>query len=394
MTAGIFLIREGNELVELAATPYESEARLQELLAHHPNLLAGDQIDAQAPRRWLLLTREATIPADAEGNSRWSLDHLFLDQDGIPTLVEVKRSTDTRIRREVVGQMLDYAANGVAYWPVETVRALFETRQEQAGRDPGVVLSEFLRNETTPDSFWLTVKTNLQAGRIRLVFVADEIPPELRRVVEFLNSQMDPAEVLAIEVKHYTGGGVRGLVPRLLGRTEQSAQKKGTARNKRHWSETSFFRELIERRGEAEAQVARRIYEWTEDNGGRITFGTGQQDGSFFVSLEHHGTTYYPLAVWTYGRVEVQLQYLRQKPAFQSEERRREILQRLNEIPGVDLSADAIARRPSIPLETLRAPGAVDAVLSTLTWIAAVIRADPENGPHPEAPWKHDEGLR
>ena len=29
-----------------------------------------------------------------------------------PTLVEVKRSSDTRIRREVVGQMLDYAANG------------------------------------------------------------------------------------------------------------------------------------------------------------------------------------------------------------------------------------------------------------------------------------------
>jgi hypothetical protein len=33
------------------------------------------------------------------------------DQNAVPTLVEVKRSSDTRIRREVVGQMLDYAAN-------------------------------------------------------------------------------------------------------------------------------------------------------------------------------------------------------------------------------------------------------------------------------------------
>jgi hypothetical protein len=33
--------------------------------------------------------------------------------------VEVKRSTDTRLRREVVGQMLDYAANAVVYSPVE-----------------------------------------------------------------------------------------------------------------------------------------------------------------------------------------------------------------------------------------------------------------------------------
>ena len=56
------------------------------------------------------------------GGNRWSLDHLFLDQEGIPTLVEVKRGTDTRIRREVVGQMLDYAANAIVYWPVEELR--------------------------------------------------------------------------------------------------------------------------------------------------------------------------------------------------------------------------------------------------------------------------------
>ena len=38
------------------------------------------------------------------------MDHLYIDQNAWPTLVEVKRSKDTRIRREVVGQMMDYAA--------------------------------------------------------------------------------------------------------------------------------------------------------------------------------------------------------------------------------------------------------------------------------------------
>jgi hypothetical protein len=60
----------------------------------------------------------------ASGGGRWSVDHLFLDQEAIPTLVEVKCSSDSRIRREVVGQMLDYAANAVVYWPIETVRSL------------------------------------------------------------------------------------------------------------------------------------------------------------------------------------------------------------------------------------------------------------------------------
>lgn len=39
----------------------------------------------------------------------WSLDHLFLDQDGVPTLAEVKSASDTRLRREVVGQMFGRA---------------------------------------------------------------------------------------------------------------------------------------------------------------------------------------------------------------------------------------------------------------------------------------------
>jgi hypothetical protein len=31
-----------------------------------------------------------------DGGGRWSVDHLFLDQDAVPTIVEVKRSTDPR----------------------------------------------------------------------------------------------------------------------------------------------------------------------------------------------------------------------------------------------------------------------------------------------------------
>ena len=83
-----------------------------------------------------LVTREMAVPGEEDGAGRWSLDHLFLDQDAIPTLVEVKRSCDTRIRREVVGQMLDYAANAVAYWPVEEIRAKFEAGARTTGLIP------------------------------------------------------------------------------------------------------------------------------------------------------------------------------------------------------------------------------------------------------------------
>ena len=51
MSGGIVLIRDDNELVELTSAAYASEDLLQGLLERYPNLLAGDQIDAVAPRR-------------------------------------------------------------------------------------------------------------------------------------------------------------------------------------------------------------------------------------------------------------------------------------------------------------------------------------------------------
>src|SRR5687767_7172166 len=115
----------------MTEAPYDSEDVLQGLLAKFPDLLAGDQLAGSDPRRWILIDRESAVPDAEEGTGRWSLDHLFLDQDAVPTLVEVKRSSDTRIRREVVGQLIDYAANAVVYWPVESLRAAFETRLER-----------------------------------------------------------------------------------------------------------------------------------------------------------------------------------------------------------------------------------------------------------------------
>lgn len=98
MSGGIFVIQNDETLVELSERAYDSEDLLQTLLAKYPNLLAGDQIDKESPRRWMLVAREMALASEQDGTGRWSVDHLFLDQDAIPTIVEVKRSTDTRIR--------------------------------------------------------------------------------------------------------------------------------------------------------------------------------------------------------------------------------------------------------------------------------------------------------
>jgi len=227
MGGGIYLIDDDDRLVEMTEKAYDSEDQLQELLEKYPNILAGDQIDRATPRRWLSINRESAIAPEEDGVDRWNLDHLFIDQDGIPTLVEVKRSRDAEMRQKMLGQMIDYAANALIYWPFESIVTQFEVNCREVGRDPEQVFEEFLGEDANEEGFWSQVKTNLQAGKFRLVFVADEIPGELRRVVEFLNEQMDPTEVLGLEIKQYLSeDGQRTLVPRLIGQTAGAQQKK------------------------------------------------------------------------------------------------------------------------------------------------------------------------
>jgi hypothetical protein len=225
MKAGkIFLVGEGkNELVPMVETQYAKEDVLQVMLEKYPDLLPGDQINPESPRRWLLVNREVGIPAEKVGGDIWSIDHLFLDQDGIPTFVECKRSSDTRSRREVVAQMLDYAANGTEYWAIER---LIQSTTETATRNGKSLDEEIKRlldvdDDNEIEGYWDLVENNLRAGKVRLVFVSDETPRELRRLVEFLNSKMIDVEVLAVEIKQFVGNGdKKAVVPRLIGMTE------------------------------------------------------------------------------------------------------------------------------------------------------------------------------
>jgi hypothetical protein len=226
--AKIFLVEGERKLTPMKETTYEKEQDLQALLAAYPDLIPGDQIDFENPRRWLLVARELGVPGSDEDTGRWSLDHLFLDQDSIPTFVECKRSSDTRSRREVVAQMLDYAANGTYYWKMDSLRqAAAETAQKNGKSLDDEILKLVDPDEfSSVDEYWKRVEWNLKTGNVRLIFVADTIPSELRRLVEFLNEQMINSEVLALEVKQFLGEGQKAIVPRLIGMTETARDIK------------------------------------------------------------------------------------------------------------------------------------------------------------------------
>lgn len=371
---GIYL-RHGSNVLAMHEAPYDTEAVLQELIAEHPQMLAGeDGGDNGGNGSWLLIRREASVYDEADAASRGSLDHLFVDGDGIPTLVEVKRSTDTRIRREVVGQMLDYAANA-AHWTVEQIQAWLAERCRVDGLDVDEALSDHVDE---PGVLWEQVRTNLAAGRLRLVFVADEIPPAVRRIVEFLNGQMTECEVVAIEVRQYIGSDPEQkiIVPRVLGQTEAARQVKGK-REVRRWNRDSVMADLEAKRGAAEAQAARRILEWADQQAGlKWLFGHGAVDGSVQFGVHDERRRIFPFVIYTNGAVEIPFSRMANHAPFADESLRAAYLERLNAIPGIQLVPDAYTKRPSIPLELLADPTRIEAFLAVVQW--ALSQAAPQ----------------
>ena len=143
--------RENGALVALEETPFSTENELQVLIAEHPELLDGEQMRPGDARRWILITREKGIAASSGEATKWAVDHLIIDQDGVPTLAELKRGSNSDIRRKIVGQLLEYAAHASETWTAKELRDTFERKAAEQGRDARDELATLLQTDGEPD---------------------------------------------------------------------------------------------------------------------------------------------------------------------------------------------------------------------------------------------------
>jgi hypothetical protein len=222
MPRSAFLVPDSGLPDELPLTDFAKELELHSLISQVPALL--NECLSEPVVQWLVVRNEMPIPDHADGPDRWAVDVLLLDRSGTTTFVEVKRSRDPRARREVVAQMLDYAANGSSYLDIGNIRQMLQERAEREEGFPAV-----LQNLTgeDPDEYWRRVRSKLASGQVRLVFVADRIPNELRRLVEFLNEKMPDVQVLALEVRQFKIESRRVVIGEAIGNTMRSQDVKG-----------------------------------------------------------------------------------------------------------------------------------------------------------------------
>jgi hypothetical protein len=147
------------------------------------------------------------------------LDVLAVHADGTLSLCECKLARNAGIRREVIGQILEYASL-VSSMSFSDFCARVDARLEK----PLVEAMEAKTGDEWDREAWKDEVTScLSEGAFRLVIAVDAIAPTLKETVSFLNFHTDFA-VLAVELHHARLGDFEILAPQVFG--DEQARRK------------------------------------------------------------------------------------------------------------------------------------------------------------------------
>ena len=163
-----------------------------------------------------------------------------------------------------------------------------------------------------------------------MIFVSDEIPSSLRRIIEFLNNQMAQTEVLAIEVKQYTDaeGAHTTVVPRLIGETEASKQTKSRTRAGAPLDRDQLLAMLRGASADAETAGAA-LLDWA---GGHPLIEVSWKRRTADVGVPRVPQI---LRIWNNGRLELRLRSLSDADPAWDDSRCDELIRRLEAIPDL-----------------------------------------------------------
>lgn len=155
-----------------------TEDEIQQLVHEHPSLLPIAEIDPiyLGP---VAICRELNTPAGP-------IDNFLVTPGGLPVVVECKLWRNGEARREVVGQILDYARELSRFSASDLDR---ETRRRLGPAGPSMF--ELVRT-AAPDlnetAFQDALTLNLRRGRFLLLIVGDGVRERVESIAEYLQT--------------------------------------------------------------------------------------------------------------------------------------------------------------------------------------------------------------
>lgn len=156
----------------------KSEDWLQELLFNHPVLIPFEEIEPEFGGL-VLAVRELRTACGP-------VDLFCVNAKGHITLVETKLWRNPEARREVVGQIIDYATE-ISRWTYGELASAARISSHSMHSDPLIAAArEAAAEDFNEADFTYTVSRDLTQGRFLLLIVGDGIHEGVEHMAEFL----------------------------------------------------------------------------------------------------------------------------------------------------------------------------------------------------------------
>ncbi len=196
------------------------EGWLQDLIERHPEALPVQQIEpAFAP----VVSIGKEVPT-AVGR----IDNLYVSPEGFITIVETKLWRNPEARRQVVGQIIEYAA-ALSRWSYQELNDYVRSYNRRF-RGEELDLFETLRQEygiPADDEPRLVdrISLNLRQGRLLLLIAGDGIRKDVEEIAEFLQVPQLHFTLALLELQLYSvdsnGEDSILVMPQIVARTRE-----------------------------------------------------------------------------------------------------------------------------------------------------------------------------
>lgn len=352
------LLRQGNAWTAPKVAGYALESEMQALLGDHPALVPGVGPAAASCREFL------TEPGP--------VDLVIVDENGELTLVECKLAANPQIRREIIGQLFDFAS---CFWKMDVNDFLAKWRHR--GSDLLAAL-----DDEKADVLREAIARNLSDGRFRLVLAADQINRPLRRMVEYLNAMSGPeTSVIAVAYTRMFHGEVELLVPEIYGQESAEAKANKSSAARVVWDLPTYRSWIQENDSQAIAGFDV-LVSAAELAGLMLTGSLAAKPSAGFPIPDCSGKQLGTLSVLAYNGMGTSVELNFNRLASKPEDERppagivQAFLDNLADIPEFRPVADNLrttdfrSRAPNVPLRVL-SPGTIDKLVAALKGLMA-----------------------
>lgn len=362
----LFIVEEGKTKV-LEDQGFDNEKLLQDVLEKFPEFIALDDLGVVEP--FIVIGREVATPAGY-------IDVLCIDGDGVLTVIETKLARNSQIRREVIGQVLEYVgqlSKWTAHDVIQAANKYFKSVSDQESLKYNC-LFELISGpdqdgELELEQMYELIGSNLRKGRIKVVIASDAIPDTLKDTVTFINS-FSNFDIYVFQIQSYIKDDLKIFAPAVYGYT--SKVNTGVHTDKVLWDEDGFFKHLESSEDDIRNTI-KSLYEFCLEHGAEIRWGTGKVSASFSMLVERNGLTATVFSLYyNESSSYVSVNFGTMKRLFPDEVLDNFRLD-LNRLPGIEFPEQAITdgKYPTIRIDKLIKNANLEGFISAIKKLVA-----------------------